>query len=668
MTDANELEYRERLQRALGPDFTLGDLIGRGGFGSVYAAVDRKLDREVAVKALRHDLFPTPLVLERFEREAKAVAKLRHANILPVYAVGAGEGLAYMIMPVIRGSNLKGLLSGGQRVDPATTVRIISEVARALEAAHRLGVVHRDVKPENILLEGDDQHALLSDFGIAKSANEDGALTASGMFLGSPPYMSPEQASADRTLDGRSDIYSLGTVAYEMLAGRRPYDATSFQQMLVLQVTTEPKSLREVAPDIPGALADTIMRALERDRALRWPSAGEFAAALARSVPHAAARRRSQAGSRAAGSSSPCSTSWDSGRRSSSGRWRRWRRPPGTRPRSSPSHCCKRRFMATVQIGMLYLVAEFVVVTRRLRQSGLAWPAVRAATVLSAELVAAMVPAPAARPIERLGSNVMGDESDAHDRLAEHSGGTVRASNHLRRAAPVGVRRRRGNAASSAASNRDLGVARVAMAVVHRAHRRRRGRTAVVGDSSRLTAGSAEALAEESATRLRPPGATDRFSLCPQLQASPRRQASRSPKAGKALKGSEPATPDAGKDALRRGAWTEARAHLETSIAAGETAEALEDLGLAAWWLDDAALTFGARERSYTLYLDGGDVRGAARVAIWLVWDYLAFRGDFAVASGWLERARRLLIPHESCAGVRLASDSRGRSRALPRT
>ena len=132
--------------------------------------------------------------------------------------------------------------------------------------------------------------------------------------------------------------------------------------------------------------------------------------------------------------------------------------------------------------------------------------------------------------------------------------------------------------------------------------------------------------------------------------ASPRHKASRPPKAPKALKGSERATPDAGKDALRRGAWTEARTHLETRIAAGATADALEDLGLAAWWLDDAAVTFSARERSYTLYLDSGDVRGAARVAIWLAWDYLAFRGDFAVASGWLDRARRLLIPHETAA------------------
>ena len=112
-----------------------------------------------------------------------------------------------------------------------------------------------------------------------------------------------------------------------------------------------------------------------------------------------------------------------------------------------------------------------------------------------------------------------------------------------------------------------------------------------------------------------------------------------------------PAAPNAAKDALRRGAWTEAREHLEKSIGAGETAEALEDLGLAGWWLDDAELTFGARERSYSLYRDHGDERGAARVAIWLVWDYLAFRGDFAVSSGWMERARRLLTSHESSPG-----------------
>ncbi|MEK7401535.1 MAG: serine/threonine-protein kinase [Gemmatimonadota bacterium] len=278
--DADEREYRQRLQRALGQDLELRDLIGRGGFGAVYSAWDRKLERDVAVKALRHDLFPTRLVLERFQREARAVAKLRHANILPVYAVGEGDGLAYMIMPVIRGSNLRTLLDGKRAVDTESTVRIIVEVARALEAAHRLGIIHRDVKPENVLLEGDERHALLSDFGIAKSADGDGSLTGSGVILGSPHYMSPEQASAEKTLDGRSDVYSMGVIAYEMLAGRRPFEATSLQQLLVQQFTTEPAPLAQLAPSAPRALGDAVMRALARDPAQRWQSAGEFAAAV----------------------------------------------------------------------------------------------------------------------------------------------------------------------------------------------------------------------------------------------------------------------------------------------------------------------------------------------------------------------------------------------------
>ena len=377
MTSPDEVEYRERLQRTLGLDFTLGELIGRGGFGSVYAATDRTLDRDVAVKALRHDLFPTPLVLERFEREAKAVAKLRHANILPVYAVGAGEGLAYMIMPVIRGSSLRELMTKEVRIDPATTVRIISEVARALDAAHDLGVVHRDVKPENILLEGNDQHALLSDFGIAKSANDDVALTASGMFVGSPLYMSPEQAAAERTIDGRSDIYSLGAVAYEMLAGRRPYDGISIQQILVQQATTDPKPLGEAAPEVPAALAEVIMRALERDPALRWASAGEFAAALGRSLPLS--------------SVSTAEPSWLARRGLIFlalyfvGLWTALIVGPlaevaamsKNRASELSISLMQTPLLAIVRIGMLFLLAELLVVTYRLRKSGLAWRAVR---------------------------------------------------------------------------------------------------------------------------------------------------------------------------------------------------------------------------------------------------------------------------------------------------
>jgi tRNA A-37 threonylcarbamoyl transferase component Bud32 len=278
--DADEADYRGRLQHALGGDYELRELIGRGGFGAVYAAWDRRLERELAVKALRHDLFPTRLVLERFQREAKAVAKLRHPNILPVYSVGEGEGLAFMIMPLIRGESLSMVLKSRGKLPPEEAIRIATEVARALDVAHRLGIIHRDVKPENILLDGDERHALLADFGIAKAMESDDQITHTGMIVGSPQYMSPEHAAGERDLDARSDIYSLGAVTYEMLAGRRPYEAANFQQLIAQQYTTEPPQLARLVPELSPAVCDTVMRSLARERADRWTSAGEFATVL----------------------------------------------------------------------------------------------------------------------------------------------------------------------------------------------------------------------------------------------------------------------------------------------------------------------------------------------------------------------------------------------------
>ncbi len=280
MSDNHETEYRQRLQQALGDDYELHRLIGSGGFGTVYAAFDRRLERDVAVKTLRYDLFPTNAVLERFQREARAVAKLRHPNILPVYSVGQGEGLAFMVMPLIQGETLGQTLRVQGRLPPDEAIRIGAAVGRALHVAHRVGIVHRDVKPENILLEGDERHPLLADFGIAKAMDSDGELTRSGMIVGSPQYMSPEQAAGERNLDARSDIYSLGAVIYEMLAGRRPYEAANFQQLIVQQYTTEPPQIARLAPEIPTVLAEAVMRSLTKDPTGRWSSADEFASAL----------------------------------------------------------------------------------------------------------------------------------------------------------------------------------------------------------------------------------------------------------------------------------------------------------------------------------------------------------------------------------------------------
>lgn len=278
--DPDEAEYRARLQRALGDSFQLGNVIGLGGFGVVYAARDQRLDRDVAIKALRYDLFPSRMVLERFRREARSVAALRHPNILPVYAVGEGEGIAFMVMPLIRGESLAAALLRDGALSPREAVRIASDVARALDAAHRLGIVHRDVKPDNILLEGDERHVLLGDFGIAKVLESDTDVTGTGVVIGSPQYMSPEQANGESDIDARADVYSLGAVMYEMLSGHPTYEAATYRQLLVRQLTSEPATLSDLVPGIEPLVSSTVMRCLARERAHRWESAGAFARAL----------------------------------------------------------------------------------------------------------------------------------------------------------------------------------------------------------------------------------------------------------------------------------------------------------------------------------------------------------------------------------------------------
>ncbi len=278
-----EPDHRARLQDALGPGYRLGELIGRGGFGSVYAAWDTRLEREVAVKTIRPDVFPSPHLLARFAREARAAAQLRHPHIMPIFAVGDADGVGYMVMPRIRGDSLRAALERAL-LSIAEARRVLLEVSSALCAAHEAGLVHRDVKPENILLEGSERRAVLTDFGIVKALRgADTAITQAGVLLGTPAYMSPEQALG-RDIDHRADIYSLGVVAFEMLAGRRPFEGTTPRELLALHLTTPAPDVRRYRAEVPKALASVVRRCLAKAATERWQRVGDFAATL-RSVP-----------------------------------------------------------------------------------------------------------------------------------------------------------------------------------------------------------------------------------------------------------------------------------------------------------------------------------------------------------------------------------------------
>ncbi len=269
------------LQKALGSGFEVQRLVGRGGFGEVWAVADLQLVRTVAVKVLRPELVASRPFRVRFRREARAVAKLRHPGIVPIYHVGESGDLFFFIMPLVEGVTLKAALEQQGSLSPEEASRILIEASSALQEAHRHGIVHRDLKPENVMLEGSEQRVLLMDFGIAQTeeapdAEEDKELTGANMVLGSPEYMSPEQATGRRELDGRSDIYSLGVVAYRMLSGRLPFSAGTARELLIKHVTTPPEPLQNVPP----ALADAVMRCLAKLPEERWQTPDEFLSAL----------------------------------------------------------------------------------------------------------------------------------------------------------------------------------------------------------------------------------------------------------------------------------------------------------------------------------------------------------------------------------------------------
>jgi serine/threonine protein kinase len=250
--------------------------------GVVYRARDRRLKRHIAIKVLPPELAFQSAIKTRFLREAETAAQLSHPNIVPIYSVDEMEGLVFFVMAYVSGDNLAKRLHENGVLQMDEVRRISREVADALAYAHERGVVHRDIKPDNILLDASTGRTMVTDFGIARAASEGdaGRLTATGMAIGTPAYMSPEQAAGDREIDGRSDLYSLGVVAYQMLVGEPPFVANSTPAMLVKHISERPTPVSQRRSDIPMDLSRAVMMCLEKDPSMRFPSASAMVTAL----------------------------------------------------------------------------------------------------------------------------------------------------------------------------------------------------------------------------------------------------------------------------------------------------------------------------------------------------------------------------------------------------
>ncbi len=265
----------EALQGALEPQYRLERELGRGGMGVVYLATDTTLDRRVAIKVVHPELAAHPSIVRRFLAEARTIARLRHPGIVTVHAAGTAQGLLYYVMDEVDGESLRQRLDREGKLPVAEVTRIVADLAAALDAAGRAGVVHRDVKPENVLLERGTGRAMLADFGIARAMATDGATsTGQGVAVGTPSYMSPEQAAGEE-VDSRSDLYGLGVVAYEMLAGHPPFQGSN-RVVVSKHIAERPAPIDRVRTDCPRPLAGAVMKALERHPGERWQTGEEL--------------------------------------------------------------------------------------------------------------------------------------------------------------------------------------------------------------------------------------------------------------------------------------------------------------------------------------------------------------------------------------------------------
>jgi serine/threonine-protein kinase len=275
-----------RLTAALADRYRIERELGAGGMATVYLAEDLKHSRKVAIKVLRPELAAV-IGAERFVREIRTIANLQHPHILGLIDSGEVEGTAYYVMPFVQGESLRDRLQREKQLPIAEAVRLASEVAAALDYAHRHGVIHRDIKPENVLLH--DGSALVADFGIALAVSSAGStrMTETGMSLGTPHYMSPEQAMGERDLDPRSDVYALGIMTYEMLTGEPPFNGPTAQAIIAKVMTSAAEPVTTLRATTPPAVAAAVHQAIQRLPADRFPSAAAFAAALTGSGPGA---------------------------------------------------------------------------------------------------------------------------------------------------------------------------------------------------------------------------------------------------------------------------------------------------------------------------------------------------------------------------------------------
>jgi eukaryotic-like serine/threonine-protein kinase len=276
------LTIRENLQDALGDTYHIDGEIGGGGMSKVFSARETSLGRAVAIKVLSPEL-GAGVDIERFRREIQLAANLQHPHIVPLLAAGESRSLLYYTMPLVRGESLRALLDRTGRLEIADAVRYMRDIVEALAHAHERGVVHRDIKPENILVA--ERHAMVADFGVAKAlsaATSETVRTSLGLALGTPLYMAPEQVAADPATDHRADLYSLGVVGYEMLAGRPPFRGRNAHGVMAAHAMEAPAPIRRERPEMPASLSHLIMQCLEKDPDLRPASASEVLRILER--------------------------------------------------------------------------------------------------------------------------------------------------------------------------------------------------------------------------------------------------------------------------------------------------------------------------------------------------------------------------------------------------